>query len=73
LRAAGVPVLVINGDRDPFGVPAGPDASKIVVMPGETHALSRNPAAVGDAAASWLREILKLPVAGNAGPPEIMR
>jgi hypothetical protein len=28
---------------------------------------------VGDAAASWLREILKLPVAGTAGPPEIMR
>ena len=73
LRATGVPVLVLNGDRDPFGVPAGPDASKIVVMPGETHALSRNPAALGDAAASWLREILKLPVAGTAGPPETMR
>lgn len=69
LREAGVPVLVVNGDRDPFGVPAGPDASRIVVMPGETHALSRNPAAVGDVTASWLSEILEFPVGGTAGPP----
>jgi uncharacterized protein len=60
LRAAGTEVLVISGDRDPFGVPGGADASKVVVLPGEAHALSRNPAAVADAAQSWLREILDL-------------
>ncbi len=54
LRAAGTGVLVVNGERDPFGVPE-PDAStEVVVLPGETHALSRHPAAVGEAVTGWL-------------------
>ena len=58
LRAAGVPVLVINGERDPFGIPGRADADTVVVLPGETHALSRNPAAVAAAVASWLPAVL---------------
>jgi predicted alpha/beta-hydrolase family hydrolase len=58
LRAAGTAVLVINGDRDPFGIPDAGDAQRVVVLPGETHALSRHPAAVGEAVGDWLREIL---------------
>ncbi len=54
LRTAGVPVLVINGENDPFGVPATGDADTLVVLPGETHSLSRHPAAVTTAVASWL-------------------
>jgi len=54
LAAAGVPVLVINGSRDPFGVPAASTAVQVVVLEGETHALSRRPEAVGEAAGSWL-------------------
>jgi len=54
LRAAGTRVLVLNGDRDPFGIPEPDDATRVVVLPGETHALSRNPAAIGEAVASWL-------------------
>ena len=61
LRAAGTEVLVVNGDRDPFGVPGSADASSVVVMPGEAHALSRNPAAVASVVESWLREILDPP------------
>jgi len=54
LRGAGTSVLVVNGARDPFGVPE-PDASTdVVVLPGETHALSKHPAAVGDAVTAWL-------------------
>jgi hypothetical protein len=54
LRAAGTGVLVVNGERDPFGVPE-PDAStEVVVLPAETHALSRHPAAVGEAVTRWL-------------------
>lgn len=54
LRAAGASVLVVSGERDPFGVP-GPDAAtEVVVLPGETHALSRRPAAAGDAVTAWL-------------------
>jgi hypothetical protein len=61
LRSAGTEVLVVNGARDPFGVPGSADASRVVVMPGEAHALSRNPAAVASVVQSWLREILDLP------------
>ena len=58
LRAAGVPVLVVNGDRDPFGVPDAADVTRLVVLAGETHALSKQPAVVGEAVRSWLTEIL---------------
>jgi len=54
LRAAGTRVLVINGERDPFGVPEPDETTEVVVIPGETHALSRRPAAVGDAVTAWL-------------------
>lgn len=54
LRAAGTRVLVLNGDRDPFGIPEPDDATRVVVLPGETHALSKNPAAIGEAVARWL-------------------
>jgi uncharacterized protein len=54
LRSAGVPVLVINGDRDPFGVPDPADADQLVVLGGETHNLSGHRAAIVDAIGSWL-------------------
>jgi uncharacterized protein len=57
LRAAGVPVLAISGDRDPFGVPDPADADRLVVLAGETHALSRHPEAIAAAVASWLRDM----------------
>lgn len=56
LRSAGVPVLVINGDRDPFGVPNAADADRLIVLRGETHSLSSQRAAIVDAIASWLRQ-----------------
>lgn len=41
LDAAGVPVLVVQGDRDPFGMPpAGADRT-IVVIEGADHSLKR--------------------------------
>jgi len=60
LRAAGTQVLVVNGERDPFGIPAARDASRLVVLPGETHSLSKHPAAVGEAVGSWLDELAGL-------------
>ncbi len=54
LRAAGVDVLVVNGDRDPFGVPEAADVARLVVLPGEGHDLGRNPAGVGEVVAEWL-------------------
>ncbi|MEV7010888.1 alpha/beta family hydrolase [Streptosporangium sp. NPDC051022] len=54
LRAAGVDVLVVSGERDPFGVPEAADASRLVVLPGEGHDLKRDPARAGEAVAQWL-------------------
>ncbi|GAA1879122.1 alpha/beta family hydrolase [Actinomadura bangladeshensis] len=56
LRSAGVEVLVVNGDRDPFGVPDEADAAHVVVLAGERHDLDKDPAAVGRAAEPWLRK-----------------
>jgi len=56
--AAGVPVLVVSGSRDPFGVPAAGPGIEVVVLEGETHALSRRPEAAGRAAEGWLRRLV---------------
>jgi predicted alpha/beta-hydrolase family hydrolase len=58
LAAAGTDVLVLNGDRDPFGIPEGSGKTRVVVLAGETHALSRHPGETGRAAGSWLRGLL---------------
>jgi hypothetical protein len=50
----GAHVLVLNGDRDPFGIPAASEAIQVVVLNGETHSLSKRPAAVAVAVTKWL-------------------
>ena len=60
LRGAGTSVLVINGERDPFGVPEPDEVTDVVVLPGEAHALSKHPAAVGVAVKNWLSGLLPL-------------
>lgn len=52
----GVPTLVVNGDRDPFGVPDGSPTVRVVVLPGERHDLKRDPAAVAAAVAAFLHD-----------------
>jgi uncharacterized protein len=58
LLQARTDVLVVNGERDPFGIPASSGSCRVVVLPRETHALSRHPAAVGHAVGEWLSERL---------------
>lgn len=53
-----VPTLVINGDRDPFGIPEPVGKIDVVVLPGERHDLNKNPAAVAQAFAEWLEGLL---------------
>jgi predicted alpha/beta-hydrolase family hydrolase len=60
LSLAGTDVLVINGSRDPFGIPAPAARTRVVVLEGETHALSREPGAAGAVAAAWLADLLGL-------------
>ena len=58
LRAAGVDVLVINGDRDPFGVPDPAGAARVVVVPGQTHALSGAKQVIEREVSAWLGAVL---------------
>jgi hypothetical protein len=51
-------VLVVNGDRDPFGIPGAQDADRVVVVPGETHALTGPRAVIVGAVAEWLPTVL---------------
>ena len=49
-----VPTLVVNGDRDPFGVPDARGAVEVVVRPGATHDLRKDLAGTADAVLAWL-------------------
>jgi uncharacterized protein len=57
-RAGGAAVLVVNGERDPFGIPDPGDADRVVVVPGETHSLRGHRAAIVAAVAEWLPAVL---------------
>jgi predicted alpha/beta-hydrolase family hydrolase len=58
LRIPGRKLLIVSGGRDPFGVPGRRPGARVVVLAGETHALSRRPAEVGRAVAAWLPRVL---------------
>ena len=58
LRQAGTSVLVVNGDRDPFGVPEPDSTTRVIVISGETHALAKHPEAIGVAVAQWLADLV---------------
>ncbi len=62
LRAAGAggaAVLVVNGERDPFGIPRAGDADRVVVVPGEAHSLKGHRAVIAGAVAGWLPGVLR--------------
>ncbi len=44
-----VPVLVVQGERDPFGLPPGAPGRELVVVPGADHSLRQASAVVADA------------------------
>jgi predicted alpha/beta-hydrolase family hydrolase len=52
---ADVPTLVVNGDRDPFGIPEASGAVEVVVRPGATHDLRKDLAGTADVVLTWLR------------------
>ncbi|WP_422771630.1 alpha/beta family hydrolase [Plantactinospora sp. WMMC1484] len=51
----GLPTLVVNGDRDPFGVPPGERGIRVEVRPGERHDLRVDPAGTAALVLGWLR------------------
>jgi hypothetical protein len=57
LDAVAVPVLVIQGDRDPFGQPPPSDSRRVVAVRGN-HGLKSDLDLVARAAADWLTSVL---------------
>ncbi len=53
LERAGVPVLVVQGDRDRFGMPPEGAGREVAVVAGG-HSLRKDPDAVREAVAAWL-------------------
>ena len=49
-----VPTLVVNGDRDAFGVPEPTPSVDVVVRPGATHDLRKDVAGTAAAVLTWL-------------------
>ena len=58
-RAGGAAVLVVNGERDPFGIPGPDEADRVVIVPGETHALKGHRLVIAGAVAEWLASVLR--------------
>lgn len=56
LDAVELPVLVLQGDRDPFGMPAAGPRRRVVTVRGN-HSLSADLEGVGAAVRSWLSEM----------------
>ena len=57
LDAVGLPVLVVQGESDPFGMPpAGPDREVVAVR--GNHSLSSDVEGLRDAVQVWLRSVL---------------
>lgn len=57
LTAVDVPVLVVQGARDPFGMPPAGADRQVVTVPGN-HALKSDLGAVADAVGAWLPTVL---------------
>jgi uncharacterized protein len=57
LDAVRVPVLVVQGASDPFGMPPRRRGRKLVVVEGD-HSLRKRVATVGDTAARWLVSVV---------------
>jgi len=56
LEAVSVPVLIVQGERDRFGMPPAAPGRTVVPVPGD-HSLRSDPAAVAAAVASWLADL----------------
>lgn len=57
LDAVAVPTLVVQGTRDPFGIPPGKGRRIVVEVPGD-HRLKADLPAVAAAVRSWLSDLL---------------
>jgi uncharacterized protein len=65
LDAVAVPALVVQGERDRFGIPPEGPGRTVVEVPGD-HSLRKDPEAVASAVRGWLPGVAaRAPVAGG--------
>jgi predicted alpha/beta-hydrolase family hydrolase len=57
LEAVRVPMLVVQGERDPFGIPPAGRRRTVVEVPGD-HGLKKDLEAVAQAVRAWLPDVL---------------
>jgi predicted alpha/beta-hydrolase family hydrolase len=57
LEGVSVPVLVVQGERDPFGMPPPSPSRQVVKVPGD-HGLKADPEAVATAVRTWLATVV---------------
>jgi predicted alpha/beta-hydrolase family hydrolase len=57
LEAVTLPTLVVQGERDPFGMPPPGPSREVVAVPGD-HGLKADPPAVAAAVRAWLAEVI---------------
>jgi uncharacterized protein len=57
LEAVTVPTLVVQGERDRFGIPPAARQRTVVEVPGD-HSLRKDPEAVADAVRAWLPDVV---------------
>jgi predicted alpha/beta-hydrolase family hydrolase len=57
LDAVTVPTLVVQGTRDPFGIPPGTESRTVVQVAGD-HSLRTDLGAVGEAVRAWLLRVV---------------
>jgi hypothetical protein len=57
LEAVPVPVLIVQGERDPFGMPPGGPLRQVAVVQGD-HSLRTDLAGVAAAVRAWLAGFL---------------
>jgi hypothetical protein len=67
LEAVDVPVLVVQGDRDQFGMPSAGPQRQVVQVPGANHSLRSDPDAVADAVRGWLPSVTEGKAAAARG------
>lgn len=66
LDAVGVPVLIVQGERDPFGMPEEAPGRSVVRVSGD-HSLKADMARQREGVGAWLADLLGLP-GRSAGP-----
>ena len=64
LEAVTVPTLVVQGERDRFGIPPPGPSRDVVKVPGD-HGLKADPEAVGAAVSAWLTANIAEPTAAK--------